>query len=921
MKKLISFFYDIRKDEWRSTLLMFALHFLLMVVLYFLKPARDSLFLIEIGPQELPYVYILLAIVSVPITLFLTRIMAKYPIRTVFIWTLGFLALNILLIRWLFQFNMDFTFMLFYIWVGIFSILVISLYWILANAVFKAAQSKRIFSFLTFAAIAGAITGSQASSLIVSLTNITTEDLLYISVLLLLTAMVVLFFIHPEDQKHTKQDFNSEAKKISLLSSLKKVATSRYQLIIAAIVGISMVTTTFTDYQFKAFSFEAFPEKEHLTSFFGTFYAGVSLASLGIQFFFASGIIKRSGILGAILARPVGMMIGAVLMVIEPVLASVIILNGFDGASRYSIDKNGRELLFLPLSQTTKERTKVFIDIFTDRFSRGVAGLLLLGFILILDWPAQSLTYAILLLLAIWVVLGIKAREAYVEQFRNAIQKQLINPISTTLNLNEASTSKIICSALHTENVGQLLHTLFLLENTNVDTVADELSQLLDHPNSQIKLQALRLLQQVDSVNLIDDVQQLLSDPDPEVRLETIYYLCQHSSEDPSKVIRSYLEHDDIKLRSAALGCASKHVGKSVSKLIEPDYFEKLMSNDGKDAIVIKAQLADALGYIEDDKLARKYLIQLLNDEHSSVVRKAISSIKRQQFDQLIPNLIAKLETPTYRINATKALAAYGTDHLILYKDRFFDPQVALRVRKSIPDIFSYSQSQYAVDHLQEMLDINRPALRYHVLKALNKLNKKQPNLHVNEKKIRSFIKQESRTFFELLEIRLLQPKELPNQLLIKALREKMEEVVERIFRLLGLLYNPNDMYGAFLSLRSISADKQSTAIEFLDNVLVDEDLKYVFPVVDGRQESNKLQEGRNLFTLSKLSYDEGLLELIEGDDLWLKVCAIYSVSPVCPSSLQTSVEKATHSPDELVKETAEMVIKRNAEHRKNNVY
>ncbi|MDZ7682728.1 MAG: hypothetical protein U5J63_13695 [Fodinibius sp.] len=110
MKKLISTFYDIRKDEWQRVFLMFGLHFILMVILYFLKPARDSLFLTENGPGELPYVYMLLALVSMPVTQLITTVMKRYPVRTVLMWTLGLLAANILFIRWLLEYQLEWIF-------------------------------------------------------------------------------------------------------------------------------------------------------------------------------------------------------------------------------------------------------------------------------------------------------------------------------------------------------------------------------------------------------------------------------------------------------------------------------------------------------------------------------------------------------------------------------------------------------------------------------------------------------------------------------------------------------------------------------------------------------------------------------------------------------------------------------------------
>ncbi|MDZ7720518.1 MAG: Npt1/Npt2 family nucleotide transporter [Balneolaceae bacterium] len=914
MKKLITNFYDIRNDEWKQVLLIFSLHFILMVILYFLKPARDSLFLTENGPSELPFVYILLAVVSIPISQVLSDMMSRYPIRTVLIWTLGFLLMNLLLLRWLFRLQMDWIFMAFYVWVGIFGILVISLFWILANSVFKPAQSKRIFPFLTLGAILGAIAGSEASSITVEWFGLSTENLLYVCMFLLLPAIVFIYFIQGESQKtDKKKKTDKQSKQIeSFTKAVKHVGQSKYQLAIAAIIGLTMITTTFTDYQFKAIAFEVYPEKSDLTSFMGTFYAGVSLASLGIQVLLSSQIIKKLGLTGAVLSRPAGMMIGAILMVIEPVLASVVILNGFDGATRYSIDKTGRELLFLPLPQHIKEQTKVFIDIFVDRFSRGIGGVLLLGFIVLLNWSPYMLTYMVIALLLIWIMLGIKVKRGYVDKFRHSVQKQLIGTDSLAIDLNESSIYSVFRESLKSEDSTQLLHTLHLLDNSNTEKIAEDLKPLLKYDNSEIRLKALKLLQNNERHDFSQEVMALLEDEEPEIRLEAIYYLCQHSKEDPTAVIKSYLEKDDLKLKSAAFGCASKH-GDSAVDLVDTDFFEKLMSQTGKDAIVIKAQIADALGYIEDDSISRKYLSKLLEDEHPSVVRKTITSMGRLQNDRFIPLLIEKMQDFKYRFEIRKALSEYGKDRLLLYKDRFFDENLSDQVHKSIPGIFAYVDDQASVNHLLEMLDTDRPDVRYHVIKALNKLHRENPSLNVDDSIVQKRIHGEALNYFKLLNIRQIQPGNLPNQILLRAITEKMEQTKERIFRLLGLIYPTQDIYGSYLTLQSISSVKRSAAIEFLDNILRDKDHRLVFPIVDDRDDDKKIKIGRDMFELTEKRYDEGILQLIEGDDLWLKVCAIYSVSSQCPQNLQIKVKEAIQSSNEMIRETAELVQKRNS--------
>lgn len=582
-----------------------------------------------------------------------------------------------------------------------------------------------------------------------------------------------------------------------------------------------------------------------------------------------------------------------------------------DSATRYSIDKTGRELLFLPLSKQSKEQSKLFIDIFVDRFSRGIGGLLLLGFIIAFDAPVYLLTYAVIIVLGLWIYLGIRAQKGYVEKFRNSVQKQLVSTESIALNLNEPSTYAIIRDSLQCSNDSQILHTLFLLDEFKIEKIIDELRSLLSHDNREIRLQSLKLLQQADDINLSEEVKQLLSDDDPEIRLETIYYLCKHSSEDPQSVLKSYLVRNDYKLRSAALGCASKHDG-SATELVDHDFFEDLLNNDSKDAIVIKSQIADALGHINDDELSRKYLTTLLNEKHPTVVRKAIASMGRQKNDRFIPLLIKKLGDVDFKLDARKTLASYGTDYLILYKERFFDDDVPKNIRKALPGVFSHRPEQTSVDHLINMIDIHDTDLRYHVIKTLNKLIRERPSFTIDKTQIRNIIDHEIHNYHELLAIKLIQPQNHPNQILLKALEEKMNQAIERVFRLLGLIYNPSDMYGTYLALQSISSDKRSAAVEFLDNLLSDSDKKYILPITDERTDQERLAAGRELFTIPEMGYDDGLLQLIEGEDHWLHVCAIYSVSPQCPQSLQSKVEEATYASDELLRETAVKVMKRN---------
>lgn len=922
MKKLINTFYDVREGEWAATGLMFLLHFVLMVTLYFLKPARDSLFLTEIGPQQLPLVYILLAVVAIPVTQVLSKLTQSYPIQRVIQGSLAFLLLNLLAIRWLLSIDAGWIYMVFYIWVGIFGILIISQFWLFANGLFDAAQSKRLFALLNLGAILGAIFGSQVSSVLVSYDVLNTSNLIYICIALLVVCMALVYKISADgspDEDFTKQSEADQSQSISEV--FKAVYKSKYQLLIAGIIGMTMLATTLVDYQFKAIATDYYPDTAVLTSFMGTFYAGLSMASLAIQVLFSTQIIKRMGLGGAVLTRPAGMLIGAILLAIEPVLASAIFIRGFDGATRYSIDKTGRELLFLPLPQQIKKKTKVFIDIFVDRFFRGIAGLLLLLFIYVQGLSIQQITYVVIAVIGCWVVLGFWAKRAYVNRFRTSLQKRFIDSENIAFDLNEASVVNSIKEMLQSEDDYRIIYALSLLEETDNEPIAEELAELLHHDHLRIRLKALQLLQKIDSLDLTEKVKSLLKDESPEIRLEAIYYMCQHSGEDPDKVMQSYLENENAELQSAAIGCVGKHGGDT--GIVDDAFFEKMLAADGNDGVVVRAQMAQAIGFMGDKTKAVNYLAKLLEDEEDLVIREALESVSRLKDDRLIPHLMQKLKESDYVIEARKALASYGKDHLLLYKQKFMDTSLEREMRRRIPGIFALVPEQKSIDLLIEMLEETDPALRYHVIKALNKLRKNYGrNFSFDEKSVRHYLRNEAFNYFELLSIKMVQRRDIPNNILLKSLDEKMDQTVERLFRLSGLCYNPQDMYGAYLALRSNNKENRAAAIEFIDNVLDQEDKTYIFPIVDNIDADTKLREGKKLFDLPVETYEQGMLYMLDGNDLWLKACALFSVSTTCPDTLQSRVQEAAQKADSpLLTETAEYVLERNNYRKHENNY
>ena len=190
MKQLLEKTINIRKGEFTITLLMFFYYYLLLVTYYFLKPARDSLFLVELGSDQLPFVFILIAIIVAPLISLYSKAGQSIKLNKLINITTIILIINLFILRWLVQLGGSWVYYIFYIWVSIYGILSTSQFWLFANAVYNPAQAKRLFVLLTLGGIVGAFTGGEVTSLVVTNLGVATENLLFFCVGYLTVCMV-----------------------------------------------------------------------------------------------------------------------------------------------------------------------------------------------------------------------------------------------------------------------------------------------------------------------------------------------------------------------------------------------------------------------------------------------------------------------------------------------------------------------------------------------------------------------------------------------------------------------------------------------------------------------------------------------------------------------------------------------------------
>ncbi len=908
--------YDIREGERTITLLMALYHFLILITLYLLKPARDSLFLVKLGANQLPWVFILIALVGVPVTAIYARASRKVSLRSLINGTTVVLIANLLILRWLMGFGGTWVFYLFYVWVSIYGILTVSQFWLLANAVYNASQAKRLFVLLGLGGIAGAILGGGLTSVLTSTLGLSTSDLLFacMGILALTVSLVNLIWVKRPtefvEEANPKKDRLGMNRPLGMV--LRTISRSKYLMIIVGIIALTTMSSSLIDFQFKTVAAAVYPGEGELTAFLGRFYGLLSVASVLLQLFLTHRLLKKYGVGGVILIMPLGLLLGSIGMFLLPGLALAIVVRGLEGSLSYSADKTGRELLYLPVPLEVKKRTKVFIDMFVDRWFQGVAGGLLLLFTMVMHLSVSQVSFVVGMLTAAWLCLVIFARKEYTRALSRLLRTREIDLKDIRIDITEAATVKTLLEALKSENDREVVYAINMLSAVKDDSVFDVVAGLTDSQSTEVRLATFLVLKQYPEKLSAEFVERFLVDSDPNIRREAVSLLAAMLDDEGRKIgLAGYLRHSDLRIRIAALDCAVECGSDEERALVDRDMILELMDYPGEDRSLVRAAIARAIGELQYTDLYY-CTTQLLEDPSEMVVRAAIQSAGESGSHVFVDPLLNRLRDSHCRPSAIAALADYGPGVLGTLRSRLLDISTDLRIRNNIPRVISRIPDQAAIDTLLGVLPEVAPLHRYPVVRALNKLRDRFDQLRFPDLLLTSSLIDESRHYYEthqLLYRNGLDFKSPAMELLIRTLQEKLDQNLERIFRLLGLCYSAKDIVNAYRSIVGNNPVQRGSAIELLDNLLDGERKRHLFPIVDDTPPESMIQTGKTLFGLTFDTREAALLHLIEGDDGWLRACAIYASREGLTAALREACQRALDDPDPVVRETSHLVV------------
>jgi len=831
---------------------MAAYHFLLLVTLYLLKPVRDGLFLSSRGPDELPFVFILTTAVAVPVTILHSRLGQRMEVGHLIDSVSLFLVLSLVGLRGLVGFEEEWGPYVLYAWVSIYGLLVTSQFWLLANGLFTSSQSKRVFTVLSAGAICGAIVGGEITGLLVDEVDLASENLLWVAGSVLFLSTLLERRIR-EIYSRRAGARRGELRQAGLDETEGPFATlrqSRHLRLIVGIITLVVVVATFVDFQFKTVAARAFPIEEDLTAFMGQFYGRVSVVALLVQFVLAPWLMRVVGIGGALSILPGTLALGSIGMLLMPGLVMGVLLRGAGQSLKHSVDRTGRELLYVPVSLEKKKRVKVFVDLFIDQGAEGLGGILLLILVVGFGVDVQMLSVFTLAFIAVWGVLAYQARESYVDQFRLQLRRQGASEAAEGTDEEPPATDPdALVAALCSHAETDVLEALDTLEDGTMPVPADAVQYLLDHPSTDVRERAIRVLRVREVEGVVGEVAEALRDLDPNVQLEAARYLYDQDAENHDERLRKSLGHDDPRIQAAAVGLLAEEGTPEEYELVSDSLLRRLANLEGKKGIKPRTHVARILGVI-DRPYRNTLLRRLLRDDEPAVVRAAIEAASRTDSHAFVYPLVQFLGNEDFRDDARTALVNLGPTLLGTLYDYLIDEGIDLEVRRQIPAVFVAEPCQLAVSLLIRSLEKVSIPVRHAVVRALSKLHKTDDFERAPEL-LDEAIEREIEHYAALGQILHLHRRSSGNEDALaspEVLRSYREEALERIFRLLGLRYNQRDIYDAYLGITSDQPSLRDSAVEFVDNLIDYGTRRYLLPLLDDPKGERAVTAGARFF-------------------------------------------------------------------------
>ena len=388
-------FFNIRKKDLGLSLLMFAYFFLVITTFWILKPIKKNLFIdyysdvvegfnffgweMTASQAELLAKVLNMVVAFVAVTVFTlcARRLRRHQLTLVFslFFLLAFIAYQTII-----NTPAALTVWSFYLFGDLYATLMVATFFAFLNDSFNSEDAKRLYGIIGLGGVAGGAFGSTIVRAWIKDLENSTWLLVCLGVGLLIVACAML----AGRIVSSRQPMEIEAppplspsgpetkKSNAAIEGARLVFKSRYLLSVVGIVGLYEIVSTVLDYQFTE-TIAHYLDGDARGAQYATVYAITNWTAMFVQLFLTSFIMRKLGMMRALLVLPMIMLVASLGYMAVPILWMGSLLNTADNGFSYSINQSAKEVLYVPTTRDEKYKAKAFIDMFVQRFAKALA--------------------------------------------------------------------------------------------------------------------------------------------------------------------------------------------------------------------------------------------------------------------------------------------------------------------------------------------------------------------------------------------------------------------------------------------------------------------------------------------------------------------------------------------------------------------
>jgi AAA family ATP:ADP antiporter len=421
LDRFLNVFTEVRRGEAVAALLLALNIFLILTAYYVLKPVREALILAGGGAEIKSYAaagQALLLLAAVP---FYGWLASRVPRRVLINGVTLFFAGCLLVFYGLAQLHIPLG-VVFFLWVGIFNLMVPAQFWAFANDLYTPEAGKRLFVIVAFGASLGAVFGSWLDSRLIAPLGI--YQLMLVAAGILALSLLITNGVDSRERARRRAAAAAAAASAVEDEPLKEggafamVFRTRYLLLIALLMLVLNWVNTTGEYILGRTVVSAaeqalasgaaggLSKEQFIGGFYAEFFTVVNVAGLLLQLFVVSRVLKYFGVGVAIMILPLIALGGYLIAAFYPVLTMVRWAKTAENAADYSVQNTVRQVLFLPTTREQKYKAKQAIDTFFVRAGDVLSAVVVFAGTTWLSLSTQGFALFNVALVVVWLAIA-----------------------------------------------------------------------------------------------------------------------------------------------------------------------------------------------------------------------------------------------------------------------------------------------------------------------------------------------------------------------------------------------------------------------------------------------------------------------------------------------------------------------------------